>query len=68
MISLTSNLIAASLLGYIGPGGGIALLGPLVGVLLAVLGAVGMIAFWPLRALWKRMRSGKNATQQTAAK
>lgn len=52
------------LLAYIGPGGGIALLGPLVGVLLAVLGAVGMIAFWPLRALWKRMRSGKRSTEQ----
>ena len=53
-------------LAYIGPGGGIALLGPLVGVLLAVLGAVGMIAFWPLRALWKRMRAEKNIPQQPA--
>lgn len=62
MTFLTSNLLA-----YIGPGGGIALLGPLVGVLLAVLGAVGMIAFWPLRALWKRMRNPKPTTEQPAA-
>lgn len=54
----------ATLLAYIGPGGGIALLGPLVGVVLAILGAVGMIAFWPLRALWKRMRAGKNSAEQ----
>lgn len=50
---------AICVLGYIGPGGGIALLGPLFGVLAAVAGALGMIAFWPLRALWKRLRSGK---------
>ena len=56
-----------SLLAYIGPGGGIALLGPLVGVVLAVLGAVGMIAFWPLRALWKKLRAGKNTEQQASA-
>lgn len=59
----TSNLLLA----YIGPGGGIALLGPLVGVVLAILGAVGMVAFWPLRALWKRMRAGKNSTEQPTA-
>ena len=56
--------ITATLLAYIGPGGGIALLGPLVGVVLAILGAVGMVAFWPLKALWKKLRAGKNTSEQ----
>lgn len=51
-------------LAYIGPGGGIALLGPLFGVLAAVVGAIGMIAIWPLRALWKRLKTQKQSSQQ----
>lgn len=42
-------------LAYIGPGGGITLLGPLVGVILAVVGALAMIAVWPIRAALKRV-------------
>ena len=64
---LTSSF---GLLGYIGPGGGIALLGPLFGVAVAVLGALAMVAIWPIRFLLKKMRSGANtqsaATEQTA--
>ncbi len=59
---MISSICGLSLLGYIGPGGGVALLGPLVGVVVAIVGAVGMIAFWPLRALWKRLRNGKPST------
>ena len=60
-------ITATSFLAYIGPGGGIALLGPLVGVVLAILGAIAMVAFWPLKALWKRMRAGKKSTEQPVA-
>jgi multisubunit Na+/H+ antiporter MnhG subunit len=47
----------ASCLAYIGPGGGLALLGPLAGVILAVMGALAMIAIWPLRAVFKRVHA-----------
>ena len=40
-------------LAYIGPGGGIALLGPLVGVICAMIGALAMVAVWPIRAALK---------------
>ena len=50
-----------TLLGYIGPGSGISLLGPLLGVLLAVVGALVMVAFWPIRLLIKRVRSSSSA-------
>lgn len=52
-------MTSTSMLAYIGPGGGIALLGPLAGVLVAVVGAVGMVALWPLRMLWRRLRAGE---------
>jgi hypothetical protein len=48
------NTTLGSCLAYIGPGGGIALLGPLVGVICAVVGALAMIAIWPIRAALKR--------------
>jgi hypothetical protein len=48
-----------NLLAYIGPGGGIALLGPLFGVICAVVGALAMVAFWPIRAAIRRTRSRK---------
>jgi hypothetical protein len=50
-----------TVLAYIGPGGGIALLGPLAGVLVAVVGALAMVALWPLRVLWKKLRANKHA-------
>ncbi len=46
-------------LAYIGPGGGIALLGPLFGVVCAFVGALGLIACWPIRAALKRARARK---------
>lgn len=51
-------------LAYIGPGGGIALLGPLVGVILAVVGAFAMIAVWPIRAALKRAHARNHTTGQ----
>ena len=51
-------------LGYIGPGGGISLLGPLLGVILAVVGALVMVAFWPIRLMIRRVRSTGNTDTQ----
>lgn len=55
-----------TLLGYIGPGGGIGLLGPLAGVLLAVLGALVMVLFWPLRLLFRKLRASRTPKATTA--
>lgn len=52
-------------LAYIGPGGGLALLGPLLGLILAVLGALAMIAIWPAKLLWKRLRRGQTTPTET---
>jgi len=61
----TTVLGTLNTLGYIGPGGGITLLGPLLGVIVAIVAALSMIAFWPLRALWKRLRNEKQQHQNT---
>jgi hypothetical protein len=50
---------SSTVLAYIGPGGGIALLGPLFGVICAVVGALAMVAFWPIRVAIKRARAKK---------
>ena len=64
-MSLSLATYSLGLLGYIGPGGGIALLGPLLGVALAVLGALAMVAIWPIRFLLKKWRS--NSSSQAPA-
>lgn len=55
-----------TLISYIGPGGGIALLGPLLGVIGAVIGAVAMVAFWPIRIWIRRIRSSRTVAQDAA--
>ena len=61
-MSVSITTFSLSLLSYIGPGGGIGLLGPLIGVIVAVVGALAMVALWPIRYLLKKARSG-GATQ-----
>ena len=50
-----------SLLGYIGPGGGMALLGPLLAVVCSAAGALALVAIWPIRRLIKRFHSSNGA-------
>ena len=64
-MTTTTAQLAHGILGYIGPGGGIALLGPLVGVLLAVVGALAMVALWPIRYMLRKARSGDSGPSAT---
>lgn len=64
MTCLNALLDTPTVVAYIGPGGGLALLGPLLGLILAVLGALAMIAVWPARMLWKRLRRGRPTPEQ----
>jgi len=45
---------------YIGPGAGITFIGALIGVVLAILSAIGFILFWPIRRLLRRMKAKGN--------
>lgn len=52
-----------TLLAYIGPGAGLELLGPLLGVLMAAGGALLMAAAWPLRWLLSKLTRRKPQEQ-----
>ena len=49
---------------YVGPGAGLTLIGSLIGLVIAILTALGIILFWPVRALIRRIR-GKQPTTAT---
>lgn len=61
ILSLAS---AFGLIGYIGPGAGIGMLGALLGVLLAVGGALLMALAWPLRLLVKKLAAKKASLEK----
>lgn len=44
-----------SLLGYVGPGAGMGALGALLGLLVSVLLALGVLLLWPVRLLLRKM-------------
>ncbi len=47
---------------YVGPGAGLTLIGSLIGLMIAILTALGIILFWPVRSLIRRIRGKKSAT------
>jgi type VI protein secretion system component VasK len=47
-------------LAYIGPGAGIGALGAVVGLIVAVVAALGVVLLWPLRAAMRRARAGSD--------
>lgn len=70
MITFTTALALFSfpqtIAAYVGPGAGLTLIGSLIGVVVAILVALGVILFWPVRALIRRIRGKKpDATSAT---
>lgn len=53
LIGLTLPKLAVA---YIGPGAGLSLIGSLIGVIVAVLMALGILLSWPVRILIRRIR------------
>ena len=49
--------VALPALAYIGPGAGASVVGSLLNTLLVVLLAFVAIIFWPVRMLWRKLRS-----------
>ena len=47
-------MLVNSVLAYIGPGAGLGLMGALIGLMLAVLGALSFVVLWPLRMLFRK--------------
>lgn len=53
LVGLTLPKLAVA---YIGPGAGLTLIGSLVGIIVAVLMALGILLSWPVRILIRRIR------------
>ena len=52
---------------YIGPGAGITFIGALIGLVAAVLSAIGFILFWPIRRALKRRKAKANPETEMEA-
>ncbi len=51
---------------YIGPGAGASLAGSLLGVLAAIVTALAIVLFWPLRLLYKKIKGNRQTATETA--
>ena len=49
-------LLPAAASAYIGPGAGASLAGSILGVLAAIVTALAIVLFWPLRLLYKKIK------------
>jgi hypothetical protein len=65
--ALAILLVAPPAEAYIGPGAGITLIVSFIGLLVAVVAAIGAVLFWPLRRLMKRRRAAATTAPQTDA-
>jgi protein-S-isoprenylcysteine O-methyltransferase Ste14 len=54
---LATLTICEPALAYVGPGAGLTMLGSLLGVLGAIVLAIGGLLFWPIRAMLARRRA-----------
>jgi len=68
---LTATLILALTpalaLAYVGPGAGISMLGALWGLIVGVVMALGVILFWPIRMMIRKMKGNKANAEEAAA-
>jgi hypothetical protein len=48
--------MVTGIFGYIGPGAGLGLIGALIGLLLALGGALTFVVAWPLRLLFRKTK------------
>lgn len=55
----TVLLVPMAALAYIGPGAGASLAGSLLAVLAAIVTAIAIVLFWPLRLLYKKLKANK---------
>jgi type VI protein secretion system component VasK len=63
IFALTPSLALA----YVGPGAGISMLGALWGLIVGVVMALGVILFWPIRMMIRKMKANKAPIEEAAA-
>lgn len=65
--ALSALLLPTTAFAYIGPGAGASLAGSLFGVLAAIAVAIGVVLFWPLRFVYKKIMGSKPAADVAEA-
>lgn len=65
LLTLMASLVpTAAAVAYVGPGAGLSLLGALWALLAAVVTAIALVAFWPLRKMLRRRRAARAAADE----
>ncbi|HHB92671.1 MAG TPA: hypothetical protein ENK59_05605 [Thioploca sp.] len=64
-IAIFIMVFSGTVSAYVGPGAGLTLIGSLIGLVVAIVTALGIILFWPIRALIRKMRGKKPAEEET---
>ena len=67
IIVMASMLLPSLASAYVGPGAGISMIGALWGLIIGVVMAVGVILFWPIRIMLRKMKANKAAAEEGAA-
>ncbi len=65
-LTVSALLLTGTAVAYVGPGAGISVLGALWGLIIGVVMAVGIILFWPIRMMIRKLKANKDG-QTTAA-
>ena len=65
--ALILMLAPGLVLAYVGPGAGISMLGALWGLIIGVVMAVGVILFWPIRLMIRKMKANKATAEEASA-
>ncbi|MFK5968591.1 MAG: hypothetical protein QM487_00480 [Candidatus Marithrix sp.] len=63
-IAIFVMVFSGTVSAYVGPGAGLTLIGSLIGLVVAIVTALAIILFWPIRALIRKIR-GKKAEEET---
>jgi uncharacterized membrane protein len=63
--AVSALLLPTAAMAYIGPGAGASLAGSLFGVLAAIVTALAIVLFWPLRLMYKKIKGNKQAATET---
>jgi hypothetical protein len=58
-LTVAATLFTGTAAAYVGPGAGISVLGALWGLIIGVVMAVGVILFWPIRMMIRKMKANK---------
>ncbi len=58
-LTVITLLLTGTAAAYVGPGAGISVLGALWGLIIGVVMAVGIILFWPIRLMIRKIKANK---------